>query len=407
MKFSLITPTHNIKYIFDLYESIKNQSYNNWEWVLFLNGGIFKTCLPKQIVEDSRVFIYEYMGENSNIGFIKNKAFNLGTGDVLVEADHDDLLTPDCLQEMYEAFKDSDVGFVYSDNARLTDNDIPFNPFYGWTHREYDFNDKKLISMKAFEPSSHSMAYIWFAPDHIRAWRSSVYKQVGGHDEELKICDDHDLIAKTYLITKIKHIPKVLYIYRIHGENSWLSNQLEIDAETKRIYHKYIRQLAERDAELNNKLKIDLGGGLFPKPGYLTIDKEGADITCDLNNGIPLEDNSVGVMNASHIIEHLKDPLKTMSEIHRVLHHGGWVFIDVPSTDGRGAWQDPTHVSYWNENSFLYYTNVTQAQYIRNTNIRFSEFYKETYWWENNVAITSIHLSCLKEGYRFPGKVEI
>ena len=28
-----------------------------------------------------------------------------------------------------------------------------------------------------------------------------------------------------------------------------------------------------------------------------------------------------------------------------------------PSTDGRGAYQDPTHVAFYNENSFWYYTN--------------------------------------------------
>ena len=28
-----------------------------------------------------------------------------------------------------------------------------------------------------------------------------------------------------------------------------------------------------------------------------------------------------------------------------------------PSTDGRGAFQDPTHVSFYNENSFWYFTD--------------------------------------------------
>jgi hypothetical protein len=27
----------------------------------------------------------------------------------------------------------------------------------------------------------------------------------------------------------------------------------------------------------------------------------------------------------------------------------------VPTTEGPGAWQDPTHVSFWNRRSFLYY----------------------------------------------------
>jgi hypothetical protein len=49
-----------------------------------------------------------------------------------------------------------------------------------------------------------------------------------------------------------------------------------------------------------------------------------------------------------------------MSEAFRVLKPGGTFDIDVPSTNGMGAFQDPTHKSFWNVNSFLYY-NEAQA----------------------------------------------
>ena len=165
----------------------------------------------------------------------------------------------------------------------------------------------------------------------------------------------------------------------------------------------HAQALAEKDAKDKGLKMIDIGGGLNPRPGYLTIDQEGADITCDLNDGIPLPDNSVGVINASHVIEHLRDKTKTMSEIHRVLAHGGWAFIEVPSTDGRGAFQDPTHVSYWNENSFLYYTSSYLANFIRNKDIKFQEFRKETWfpneWLKNlNVCVTTAWLVANKEG---------
>jgi len=108
------------------------------------------------------------------------------------------------------------------------------------------------------------------------------------------------------------------------------------------------------------------------------------------------------------LIEHLRDPLKTMKEIHRVLAHGGWAFIEVPSTDGRGAWQDPTHVSFWNENSFHYYTKRSKAQYIRNQSIKFSTMLLETNWWIENVAVVNAHLVAIKnDSPRLPGPIEI
>jgi SAM-dependent methyltransferase len=72
-------------------------------------------------------------------------------------------------------------------------------------------------------------------------------------------------------------------------------------------------------------------------------------------------------------LEHLVDKQKTMQEIHRVLAPGGILLSQTPSTDGRGAWQDPTHVSFWNENSFWYYTRPQQMQFIHNKEIRFFE----------------------------------
>jgi SAM-dependent methyltransferase len=140
--------------------------------------------------------------------------------------------------------------------------------------------------------------------------------------------------------------------------------------------------------------------------------RDTADYVCDLNDGIPLPDNSVFVLNASHIIEHLHDKTKIMSEIHRVLAHGGWAFIEVPSTDGRGAFQDPTHVSYWNENCFLYYTDAYLGNFIDNHTIRFMEFRRETYFpneWmkQMNSCVTTAWLVAVKDGPRLPGILRI
>jgi hypothetical protein len=53
-----------------------------------------------------------------------------------------------------------------------------------------------------------------------------------------------------------------------------------------------------------------------------------------------------------------------MNEAFRVLAPGGIVDILVPTTDGRGAWCDRTHVSFWNIRSFRYYTELEMRQYV-------------------------------------------
>jgi hypothetical protein len=372
-----------------------------------LNGNFKRYKLSPEIENDERVKIYECKEKNSNVGFHKNKAFHLGSGDIVVEIDHDDMITPDCLEELNQAYQNQENGFVYSDAAIYDDDFVPYREDHGWTYYFHQFRNKNLYVMNSWEPTSHSVGLIWYAPDHIRSWRKSVYEAIGGHNVELSICDDHELMIRTYLNTKMHHIKKPLYIYRVYGDNTYLERNAQIQTKTVELFNQYAYQLAEKDAELKGLLKVDMGGGIHPMPGYLTLDKENADILCDLNDGIPLPDNSVGVLNASHILAQLKDPIKSMREIHRVLADGGWAMIQVPSTDGRGAWQDPTHVSYWNEHSFWYYTDASKAQYIHNKDIRFQSYRLETWDMAPHIPVVTAWLVALKDDTRFPGVVSI
>ena len=103
---------------------------------------------------------------------------------------------------------------------------------------------------------------------------------------------------------------------------------------------------------------IDLGCGTHKAEDFIGVDvvaADGVDVIANLNGYFPFPDNSVDFLKAHDIIEHLPDRIHTMNEIWRILKPDGIVDISVPSTDGRGAFQDPTHVSFWNINSFMYY----------------------------------------------------
>lgn len=103
-------------------------------------------------------------------------------------------------------------------------------------------------------------------------------------------------------------------------------------------------------------MKLNLGACDRKINGYLSVDMcAPADIITDLSDFWPWEDSSVDEILAFDIIEHLPDKIFTMNEAWRVLKNGALLKIEVPTTGGPGAFQDPTHVSFWNERSFLYY----------------------------------------------------
>ena len=104
-------------------------------------------------------------------------------------------------------------------------------------------------------------------------------------------------------------------------------------------------------------MKLNLGCADNLRPDYVNMDivpRAGVEVA-DLREGWPWPDDSVEFILAHDIIEHLPDKIHTMNEAWRVLANGGVIEIGVPTTDGFGAFQDPTHVSYWNQRSFLYY----------------------------------------------------
>lgn len=82
-------------------------------------------------------------------------------------------------------------------------------------------------------------------------------------------------------------------------------------------------------------IKVNLGCGEFPLDGFINVDilplKE-VDLISDFNYPLPFKTNSIDLIYAGHVIEHLQidKALEFLKEIYRVLKPGGKVFIVVP-----------------------------------------------------------------------------
>ncbi len=450
MKLSVITPTHNVQWLADTWRSLQLQTHTDFEWVVVVNNkdGRQADCAAlavqaKIIVgDDPRVRIMIDSRPHKGVGFRKRYAFMQGEGEALVELDHDDLLTPDALAEIAAAFN-TNVGFVYSDFADFDDGvqsgqgkpDTYCHPDQRpkWDAVGFKFYFKPLDGVRpgvyecvsAFPPNAHTNALIFHAPNHVRAWRRSLYHKLGGHNEDLPLADDHDLVVRTYLTAAMYHIPKPLYLYRRSATNTFSSadNTATIERLSYETCARYSEALALHDARRAGLPAFDLGGGFNTPDGWLSVDIDASavrtingarvsapvSVQADLRGRWPWPDNSVGAFRAMDFLEHLPDKMHTMSELYRCLRPGGWLVSSTPSTDGRGAWQDPTHVSFWNQNSFWYWIMREHAQFIRNTDVRFHGlllYTNEPSDWHKLHKISYVHatLIALKPGYEGPGE---
>lgn len=120
--------------------------------------------------------------------------------------------------------------------------------------------------------------------------------------------------------------------------------------------------------------RINLGSGKDYRPGYLNIDvlaQARPDLLLDLSQPtsfpatfpsptygeVTLAENSFDDIIAIDVLAHVHQLPQLMTHCLQLLKEGGRFTILVPYDLSLGAWQDPTHVRAFNENSWLYYTD--------------------------------------------------
>jgi glycosyltransferase involved in cell wall biosynthesis len=225
---SIFTPTHgDSAYLAEAWQSIKAQTYEDWEWVVLINNSTV-TTLP--IDPDPRIrFVYDTEGVVQGVGHAKRLAVAECKGDILVELDHDDLLTPDALAHITEAFNSyPGASLVYSRFAQVQADGSPhpqrFDASHGW---EYDEADGLLVP-RLLKPTPHNVSLIWYAPNHVRAFRLSSYEATTGYDPSLSVLDDLALMAQLFQVGEFVALDVMLYKQRMHGANT------QLDLETNR-----------------------------------------------------------------------------------------------------------------------------------------------------------------------------
>lgn len=414
MLISVFTPSHDPKFLEAAWASLLAQTHTDWEWVVVLNGPASKGVSWHPPIEDDRIRVVTDH-DVAGVGAAKARAAAECQGDVLLELDHDDVLTPDALEHVAAAFAEHpDAGMVYSQFAGIdatTDPAFtPFAPGNGWRYREQlvagvteTVNRRFPIALPA---TPHNVSLIWYAPNHVRAFTRVAYDKAGGYDPARDVLDDQDLMSRLYQVGAFHLIDRCLYLQRSHGGNTQLQADLNarIQVETLDLYDQHVQANALAWAHREGLLALDLGGCHGKPDGYLSVDQHpGADYVHTFPHPLELPDSSVGVIRASDFLEHVADQVTMMNELHRLLAPGGMLLSHTPSSEGWGADQDPTHVARWNPNSFWYYTDPSKAGYVPEITARF-QVSRITHgfpslWHEaNRIPYVTANLIAIKDG---------
>jgi glycosyltransferase involved in cell wall biosynthesis len=227
--FSLFTTCYkSYDKIFRAYNSIKEQTLKDWEWVILDDSPedehfqFLKTIFKN----DKRIRLYKRSENSGSIGNVKNEAVLLCRGKYVIEMDHDDELLPDCLTDATNVFDNNpDIGFVYMDFVNMYENGANFSygDFFGLGYSGYycQKHKNKWVNV-AISPNINniSLSHIVAIPNHPRIWRKSTLIDIGNYSEFLPVSDDYELILRTAVNTKMAKIAKLGYVQYMNNNNN-------------------------------------------------------------------------------------------------------------------------------------------------------------------------------------------
>jgi len=274
-RFSIFTPTYNTgERILRTYESLQKQVWTNWEWVVVDDSPNEDTwkLLVEIAKKDYRVKLHRiYPTSGGIVGLAKNRAAHLSDGDWLVELDHDDYLTSDCLSTCNDAIiKFPDAKFLYSDVAELYDDGEMKYYDHDWTGNWYarhdnffDFgyaghswvkvDDKDILCHWYPDINPLSIRFNISMPNHVRMWDRKFYLSIGGHNKTTPVADDFEIIVRSFLNTKIIHVKRCLYLQYNNRNSTVDNNSTDINRRARLIRDYYDLAIHNRIIELGFK----------------------------------------------------------------------------------------------------------------------------------------------------------
>jgi hypothetical protein len=192
----------------------------------------------------------------------------LGQGDWVVELDHDDYLTKECLSTCNDAIKKyPDAGFLYSDVCEMYEDGEPKTYDHDWSGNWYARHDNYFD----FGYAGHSWVNVdgkdivahWYPdinpltirfnismPDHVRMWERELYHKIDGHNTNTPVADDLEIIIRSFLNTRIIHVKRVLYLQYNNRSSTVDNNAIDINRRARLIRDYYDKAIHNRILEL-------------------------------------------------------------------------------------------------------------------------------------------------------------
>lgn len=201
----LIAHYNNWDYFQECYQSILNQTYQDYEIIIvddFSTDGSYEKLI-ELAEQDDKIKLFRN-SQNKKVGFTKRRCVEEATGDICGFLDPDDKISKNSLKEIINFYKSNPSYIATYSKIKLIDEksqDIGF----------FKFSKKIKNSRKTFFNINFEVA-------HFFTFKKEIYVQTEGINPILTSAVDQDLYMKLYELGEFYFIDSFQYLYRIHDK---------------------------------------------------------------------------------------------------------------------------------------------------------------------------------------------
>lgn len=199
------------RYVAEAIESVLSQTWSNWELIVWDDGSSDRSVDIARAYADRDERIKVYANNHLGRGLALATATQQASGELMGFVDSDDYLHETALAQTAVILENCpSVGMVYSNYIVI---DEAGNELGAGKRCRIPYSKERLL--------------LDFMTFHFRLMRTDVFWQVGGIESKYAAAQDYDLCLKLSEVTEIRHVPKPLYYYRVHGNSISKSRQFE------------------------------------------------------------------------------------------------------------------------------------------------------------------------------------
>lgn len=185
--------------------SIVRQTYTSWELLIIDDGSTDDAFTSISDIHDARIRVLRD-GENRGLACRLNEGIDMAKGDYFARMDQDDIAYPERLSKQFETLrKKSDLDLLATRCITISQENEPVGLLpYAATHEEICAHPWRGFYM----PHPTWMGKIeWF-----RKYRYTI--------PEPHLCEDQDLLTRSYENSCFSVVPEILLAYRISRKKS-------------------------------------------------------------------------------------------------------------------------------------------------------------------------------------------